>query len=186
MVRPERFERPTYWFVASCSIQLSYGRTLRFGCNSLKISEFSGWGNRWKEILGAPGEIRTPDPLVRSQMLYPAELRARGEGVQHSRFAVCWQMELLLGCRCRFRLGEREHGHGFDDIEARPAQKLVNGGLAEAGSIVLDADRLLVFAELDAADAVDFADFGDGEGGCLGGTRSIAIQDVKLGHKTMI
>jgi hypothetical protein len=25
----------------------------------------------------APGEIRTPDPLVRSQMLYPAELRAR-------------------------------------------------------------------------------------------------------------
>jgi hypothetical protein len=27
---------------------------------------------------GAPGEIRTPDPLVRSQMLYPAELRARG------------------------------------------------------------------------------------------------------------
>jgi hypothetical protein len=26
MVRPERFERPTYWFVASCSIQLSYGR----------------------------------------------------------------------------------------------------------------------------------------------------------------
>jgi Group II intron, maturase-specific domain len=26
---------------------------------------------------GAPGEIRTPDPLLRRQMLYPAELRAR-------------------------------------------------------------------------------------------------------------
>ena len=26
---------------------------------------------------GAPGEIRTPDNLVRSQGLYPAELRAR-------------------------------------------------------------------------------------------------------------
>jgi len=26
VVRPERFERPTYWFVASCSIHLSYGR----------------------------------------------------------------------------------------------------------------------------------------------------------------
>ena len=25
---------------------------------------------------GAPGEIRTPDRLVRSQVLYPAELRA--------------------------------------------------------------------------------------------------------------
>ena len=29
---------------------------------------------------GAPEEIRTPDPLVRSQVLYPAELRARSEG----------------------------------------------------------------------------------------------------------
>ena len=28
--------------------------------------------------IGAPGEIRTPDHLVRSQVLYPAELRARG------------------------------------------------------------------------------------------------------------
>tara|TARA_R100001143_G_C3355749_1_gene132206 strand:- start:959 stop:1162 length:204 start_codon:yes stop_codon:yes gene_type:complete len=27
---------------------------------------------------GAPGEIRTPDQLVRSQLLYPAELQARG------------------------------------------------------------------------------------------------------------
>src|SRR5208337_3757666 len=27
MVRPERFELPAYWFVASRSIQLSYGRT---------------------------------------------------------------------------------------------------------------------------------------------------------------
>ncbi len=26
--------------------------------------------------IGAPGEIRTPDRLVRSQVLYPAELRA--------------------------------------------------------------------------------------------------------------
>ena len=26
---------------------------------------------------GAPGRIRTADPLVRSQMLYPAELRVR-------------------------------------------------------------------------------------------------------------
>ena len=29
---------------------------------------------------GAPGEIRTPDRLVRSQVLYPAELRARKSG----------------------------------------------------------------------------------------------------------
>ena len=30
LVRPEGVEPPTYWFVASCSIQLSYGRTLRW------------------------------------------------------------------------------------------------------------------------------------------------------------
>lgn len=29
-----------------------------------------------KENFGAPGEIRTPDHLVRSQVLYPTELRA--------------------------------------------------------------------------------------------------------------
>ncbi len=31
------------------------------------------------EVHGAPGEIRTPGLLVRSQTLYPTELRARGE-----------------------------------------------------------------------------------------------------------
>lgn len=30
----------------------------------------------WWFVYGAPGEIRTPDPLVRSQVLYPTELRA--------------------------------------------------------------------------------------------------------------
>ncbi len=29
-------------------------------------------------MFGAPGAIRTPDRLVRSQVLYPAELRAHG------------------------------------------------------------------------------------------------------------
>jgi len=35
---------------------------------------------------GAPGEIRTPDPLVRSQVLYPAELRARNSRRPNSLF----------------------------------------------------------------------------------------------------
>ena len=44
MVRPEGVEPPTYWFVASCSIQLSYGRTL-LECNFSRIPEISGESN---------------------------------------------------------------------------------------------------------------------------------------------
>jgi hypothetical protein len=33
-------------------------------------------------VTGAPGEIRTPDLLIRSQSLYPAELRAHMLGLQ--------------------------------------------------------------------------------------------------------
>jgi hypothetical protein len=47
MVRPERFERPTYWFVASCSIQLSYGRTkYKRQLPYLQLSKFSGFWRR--------------------------------------------------------------------------------------------------------------------------------------------
>jgi hypothetical protein len=33
--------------------------------------------NLYNRLAGALGEIRTPDPRIRSPMLYPAELRAR-------------------------------------------------------------------------------------------------------------
>ena len=44
MVRPERFELPTLWFVAKYSIQLSYGRTqCGFKRNHRQIIRVSEW-----------------------------------------------------------------------------------------------------------------------------------------------
>jgi len=63
LARPRRFELLTPWFEAKYSIQLSYGRMF-FVLNIFIL------------LVGAPEKIRTPDPLVRSQVLYPAELRA--------------------------------------------------------------------------------------------------------------
>ena len=42
-------------------------------------NEGPGWENRGgaNRITGAPGEIRTPDLMLRRHSLYPAELRAR-------------------------------------------------------------------------------------------------------------
>ena len=46
MVRPERVELPTYWFVASRSIQLSYGRTREVSSETIdRISGLPGQRN---------------------------------------------------------------------------------------------------------------------------------------------
>ncbi len=42
-------------------------------------NEVHGKRSRPKLGNGAPGAIRTPDPLLRRQVLYPAELRAHTE-----------------------------------------------------------------------------------------------------------
>ncbi len=61
MVRPRGFEPLTTWFVARYSIQAELRALINF----------------WYCLkYGAPERIRTSDHLVRSQVLYPAELRA--------------------------------------------------------------------------------------------------------------
>ncbi len=66
MVRVEGVEPPTAWFVARYSIQLSYTRDLYLNLllHQTLIKN------------GARGRSRTSDRLVRSQVLYPAELHA--------------------------------------------------------------------------------------------------------------
>ena len=41
---------------------------------------------------GAPEEIRTPDPQIRSLVVYPAELRARGRD-GHARRVACRELD---------------------------------------------------------------------------------------------
>ena len=42
-MRPERFELPTTWFEAKCSIQMSYGRSAEYLLRVLKHSLTPGW-----------------------------------------------------------------------------------------------------------------------------------------------
>ena len=48
---------------------------------------------------GAPGVTRTPDLLVRSQTLYPTELRAQGEGKLHAQFNMLTRLLTNKPCR---------------------------------------------------------------------------------------
>ena len=98
MVRPERFELPTFWFVARRfasdgatayaptayklqqvlrTAQPSYpDQTVqRSACTA--AGSVAGKQKDCKKNYGAPGENRTPNLMVRSHALYPIELRAR-------------------------------------------------------------------------------------------------------------
>ena len=46
---------------------------------------------------GAPGKIRTPDPLIRSQVLYPAELPVLFRPTQDQINDLCLNAYQLLG-----------------------------------------------------------------------------------------
>src|SRR5882724_11257138 len=60
----------------------------RFGSLRYKgdrLIELAAWGTSVTESSGAPGEIRTPNPQIRSLVLYPVELRALDGHAQASR-----------------------------------------------------------------------------------------------------
>ena len=77
MARPEGLEPPTLCF--EVRRRRIYSAELRDGWRILP-AHFAGRVCKTQLIVlrksGAPGGIRTPDPLLRRQMLYPSELRA--------------------------------------------------------------------------------------------------------------
>ena len=72
--RPHRLTRPSYQQPRTAA--RAAGRQKQSG-RSCDRPDCSG--------TGAPGRIRTHDPLVRSQVLYPTELRARGRELYMTR-----------------------------------------------------------------------------------------------------
>jgi hypothetical protein len=60
--------------ISPSSVPLNYAALDLIGPSVLASGLHKNWG--FFRESGAPGEIRTPDLLVRSQTLYPAELRA--------------------------------------------------------------------------------------------------------------
>src|ERR1035441_5162852 len=88
MVRPERFELPTLWFVAKYSIQLSYGRTVWFQAKPCtEYQGFAGCANspvgrihRNRKILG---KNQTRVELAERERRHAnRRLAARGSGAQ--------------------------------------------------------------------------------------------------------
>ncbi len=85
MVRLAGFEPATFGFEVHCSIQLSYKRTIVFGANDEDRTRDHQSHNLALYQLsyirhienGTPETIRTSDLLIRSQLLYPTELRAQ-------------------------------------------------------------------------------------------------------------
>ena len=81
---------------------LTYGYLAAAGLvfgNGIKKAPASYWGRQMLKLFGAPRKIRTPDLLVRSQTLYPAELAAQN---------YCWSQ---FTTNTRLQVAERE---GFE------------------------------------------------------------------------
>ena len=63
---------------------------------------------------------------------------------------------------------------------------MVHDLLVEAGGVVLDADGLPLFVQLDAADSVDFARIAEGEHGRFGWVVLVTVEDFQLGHELIV
>ena len=76
-------------FEASAEAQPRRCREEKFTQKKMGIALFG------RDFYGAPGEIRTPDPLVRSQILYPAELRAHTGGLKRNHRQINRDLEWM-------------------------------------------------------------------------------------------
>ena len=99
MARSGGFEPPTAWFVARYSIQLSYERANDHFFRTFKVRTLPLIkplaDSRSNQRNGPLGRIRTSDRLVRSQVLYPAELRAGNNVAEKEGFEPSIELQTL-------------------------------------------------------------------------------------------
>ena len=151
---------------------------------------------------GAPGEIRTPDPLVRIQILYPAELRAHTCGFKQNHTQIIrvlkWaQSEKGLresprskpssngGRWLRFRLW-RDQRKLSRDLKAGLEEQFGDGGRRQPSCIVFNPQSAGGAIEAEAADAVDVLRAGQREDRVFRRRRAVGIENFHRGHRGMI
>ena len=69
-----------HWRDRAAEMRVLSGEMKDFEAQTLMLklaNDYDKLADRASDIFGALGEIRTPDPQIRSLMLYPAELRAQ-------------------------------------------------------------------------------------------------------------
>ena len=137
---------------------------------------------------GAPGEIRTPDLLIRSQSLYPAELRAHtcefhNETLTDYQGLAGGAIQRLSGCGRRLRAGAAESAAVLPSI-SRPAWRTSLVTVAALSRVASNSTRRVrASGQAEAADAVDIAGVGQRKGTLFGGRRGIAKENLHRGHK---
>src|SRR2546421_10027135 len=82
------------------------GRALDLSSKRGKKCRLKFLKTKTPEGSGAPGGVRTPDPVLRRHVLYPSELRAHNRIVSSTRFALLVE-RLLAAFECGFQFAHR-------------------------------------------------------------------------------
>ena len=92
-------------------------------------------------VCGAPGEIRTPDRLVRSQVLYPAELRALLRSIKVAHYP-CHSRRVSRQDADNIWVAERE---GFEPSMELLTPYSLSRGAPSANSAISPLSKVLRF-----------------------------------------
>ena len=160
MVRPEGVEPPTYWFVASCSIQLSYGRTLQ-GMQPFKdigicsLEQPSDERRMRLKKLVRPERFELPtlwfEAKCSIQLSYGRENNIRNKLSGES-------AALQLRRSNRLRRGWRhEHRHLLYNVQPCPPQQLMDHWLRQPGGVIFYPHSFVRLIQFHAANAVNLA-----------------------------